>query len=124
MTVKECYERIGDYEEVIGRLGREDRICRYLGKLGGDRTFDDLCRAVEAGDVEQAFLCAHNLKGLYLNLSMTHAGQAASALCEALRAGDPDGRAPALLEALRGQHQTVLSTVDELLRTPQEGASQ
>lgn len=34
MTVKECYAQMdGNYEDVLTRIGNDDRIGKYLGKF-------------------------------------------------------------------------------------------
>ena len=40
MTLKECYEAMGaDYEAVMGRLRKEERILKYLTKFLEDPSF-------------------------------------------------------------------------------------
>ena len=65
MTIEECYTNMGaDYGDVLRRLGNEDRVKRFLGKIPEDTSFSLLCEAYEKGDGREAFRAAHSLKGI------------------------------------------------------------
>ena len=50
MTIEECYTNMGaDYGDVLRRLGNEDRVKRFLGKIPEDTSFSLLCEAYEKG---------------------------------------------------------------------------
>lgn len=115
MTLKECYDIVGSYDEAEWRLGNEQRIRRYLEKVRRDDTFEGLCAAMDRGDAENAFLCAHNLKGMYLNLALNRAGRAAAALCDALRGGSITPEAPALFQTMKTEQERLIKSLDELL---------
>lgn len=115
MTVKECYQVIGDYREACDRLGNDQRICKYLDKFRRDTSFFAFCRALEEEDYKQAFICIHNLKGLYLNLSLSFAGSCASELCEKLRNGRPEDDISALVAEAKRNHEQAVQAVNELL---------
>lgn len=115
MTVRECYARIGNYDEAIMRLGSEAYIRKYLGKFCKDGSFAALCEAMAQSDAKGAFFCVHNLKGLYLNLAMSHAGLSASRLCEALRGGELSPEVYGMMEDLKKEHEKVLDTLAVLL---------
>lgn len=123
MTLQEFYQQVGNYEDAVGRLGSEARIRKYLARFRQDTTFSQLCQAVDRKDPKEAFLFVHNLKGLYLNLAMTQAGQSASFLCEALRGGSLPADLPALLGDLRANHDRVLAALAALLDAPGEGGT-
>ena len=75
----------GNYEEVVSRFPREDRILRYLRMLPADGSMELLAAAMRTQDAETAFRAAHTLKGVALNLGLTDLAEAAAAMTEALR---------------------------------------
>ena len=90
MTVKECYESFGgDYEGVMSRLAKEERIIKYAGKFVNGTDYQSMLDALAAGDKEASFRGAHNLKGVSANLGFTPLFDTSSTLCEALRPGNP-----------------------------------
>lgn len=114
MTVKECYSIIGNYADAIGRLGSDRLIEKYLNKFLKDESFSSFYDALERKDYTQAFIHIHNLKGLCLNLSITQAGQSASALCEALRQGPPTEDITPLVSQAKEDYEKVVTTVTQL----------
>ena len=65
MTVKECYDAMGaDYEDVLGRLRKDERIQKFVLKLLNDKSYELLINSMEAGDMNEAFRAAHTLKGV------------------------------------------------------------
>lgn len=89
MTLKECYIALGgDFADVVGRLRSEQAVQKFMLKFLDDGTFDVLCGALEADNLEEAFRAAHTLKGLCLTLGFTKLAGSGSRLTEALRGGD------------------------------------
>lgn len=88
MTLRECYENMGgDYEDVVRRLMSEHLAARFVKKALEDESFPKLLSAIDQEDWEEAFLAAHTLKGVALNLSFTGLAASASELTESLRGG-------------------------------------
>lgn len=86
MTVQECYRKMGgDYEDVVKRLRREERIRRFLLMVPQDTSFTSLCSAMEEKNMAEAFRAAHTLKGICQNLSLTRLGRSVGLLTELLR---------------------------------------
>jgi HPt (histidine-containing phosphotransfer) domain-containing protein len=86
MTIKECYDAMGaDYEDVLNRLRKEDRVAKFLRKVPEDPSYDLLCRSMESRDLEEAFRAAHTMKGICQNLSLNSLYQPVSHLTELLR---------------------------------------
>lgn len=89
MTVRECYEYIGgDFEDVMSRFLREDRVEKFAKMFLDDPTYGELSAAMDAGDVGSAFRACHTLKGVCLNLSLKRLFESSNAMTEALRGGD------------------------------------
>ena len=86
MTVKEAYESVGsNYDNVLKRLGSEGMIKRFAIKFLDDPTFQDLKKALDAGDGESAFRAAHTMKGICLNLGFDKLYEVSAELTEQLR---------------------------------------
>ena len=68
------------------RLMTEERVTKFARLFLADDTYENLEKAVKAGDVEAAFRGAHTLKGVAANLGFTPLQKTSSDLTEALRA--------------------------------------
>ncbi len=88
MTLRECYQEFsGDYDEVQNRLLKPERIEKYMLKFLEDPSYEDFCKAYEAGDYEEAFRSIHMLKGVSQNLGFQALFLPCNALTELLRNG-------------------------------------
>lgn len=86
MDLQKFYESMGvDYEKVLNRLRREDRIEKYLRMVIADESFGALKAAIESKDYQSAFMAAHTIKGVSLNLELTPLAMTADKLTEYLR---------------------------------------
>ena len=48
MTVKECYDAIGaDYEDVMGRLRKDERVQKFVLKLLDDKSYQSASELAE-----------------------------------------------------------------------------
>ena len=48
MTIQECYENIGaNYDEILGRIGKAERIEKFLKLFLKDDSYPGLCKAME-----------------------------------------------------------------------------
>lgn len=75
-----------DYRQGLSRFsGAETLYRKYLIKFPEDPTFAQLQSAMAAGDYGEAFRCAHTLKGITGNLSLTSLSDAVGDLVEQLR---------------------------------------
>ena len=117
MTLKECYANMGsDYEEVLGRLGSERLIQKFVLKFLDDPSYDLLCTSMETGSYEEAFRAAHTIKGVCQNLGFAALLDSSSQLSEALRHGYTPEAGP-LTERVKEDYQRTVSAI----RTFQEG---
>ena len=115
MTVKECYEEFGgDYEEVMGRLRKEERVCKYLNMLLDSRENELVSSALAENNFQEAFLHVHNLKGIALNLSLTPLHRASDVLCEAIRHGDPGYDVTPMLQDVNNAYAAVAAAAEKL----------
>ena len=113
MNIQEFYARLGvDSETLLRRLGNEDRIRKYLGKVLEDKSFDTLTRAMLDSDYALAFLSAHTIKGTSANLEFLELNRKSSALADALRGDTPDvASAEKLFEEVRQCYNTVIELI-------------
>lgn len=115
MELKGCYKELGaDYESVLARLGSEKLVCRFLKKYFEKDEYEMLEKAVTEKDWKSAFMYAHNMKGFGLNLSLMEFSEAGSVLCEALRAGEPQGDINAMLLHIKNVYVKTQKAVGEL----------
>ena len=115
MTVRECYESLGeDYETVAERFGDDAMVRHFCGRFLQDGSFAALTEALKTGSAEAAFRAAHTLKGVCLNLGFSCLGKAASELTEYLRGrGDTVG-CDALYSAVATEYRRVADTLQVL----------
>lgn len=86
MTIIEFYEKIGgDYKGVLERLGSEKMVCHIALMFLHDDSYPKLVDAFEKEDVEEAFLAAHTLKSVCINLGFDKLYKYAFDLTEKLR---------------------------------------
>ncbi len=92
MTLKQCFEMFGgNYESVLSRMGKEERVRKFVLKFKSDPTFDFLTESLANANYTEAFRAAHTIKGLCQNLGFDRLFRSSSALTEALRGGkEPD----------------------------------
>lgn len=115
MTLKECYDAFGgNYDDAMERLMSEDLIRKYLSLFLEDDSFELLKKGLKEGDDQKAFMAAHTLKGLALNLDMTVLAGSASDLTEALRGGRKP-EADALYESCRADYERTVGAIREML---------
>lgn len=115
MTVRECYEMIGaDYEDVLNRmLGKEALVEKFAKKFLDDNSYEQLIKAMQEKNTEEAFRAAHTLKGVAQNLSFTGLYQPASALTEILRKGEMDGTQE-LLQQVCEEYKKTISFIEQV----------
>ena len=86
MNIQECYESFGgDYDDVLARLSKEERVEKYILRFLDDPSFGQLKGALAEGNTELAFRAAHTLKGVAQNLSLTPIYEIDFQLTETLR---------------------------------------
>lgn len=116
MTIQECYQEMGgNFAEVSGRLPSAKLIERFALRFLDDPSYADLCKAMEAGNREEAFRAAHTLKGVSANLSFTQLLNSAHALTELLRPQNPEipQGADALMANVRRDYETTVSAINK-----------
>ena len=117
MNVKECYEAIGgDYESMKRRFLKDDRIQKFALMFLKDSSMDDLRAGMCEKDCEKAFLAAHTLKGVCLNLGFSGLLAPVSEITEKLRARSYEG-ASELMPLVEQSYAAVCEGLKELKRS-------
>lgn len=111
MTLKDCYAAFGgDYVGVVGRMLTEERVKKFLQMFGRDTSYADLCKAMQSGAYDKAFLAAHTLKGVCANLGIDRLHKLAEEITETLR-GNVNNGADAILPALQAEYQLTVDAI-------------
>ena len=115
MTITEAYSNFsGDYEGVLNRLVKEERIIKYVRKFRDCSELDTMRNAVANNDYDIVFRETHNLKGVSMNLGFTPLQMACSQLCEMVRHGKPEGdMAPAFSE-IEASYKDVMDSIRDI----------
>ena len=110
MTLEDLKAYGANTEEGLARcLNNEAFYLRMVNLALADKYFDELKRAMDAGEARAAFEAAHALKGSIGNVALTPIYRPACALTELLRGADalPDGGG-ALLTEIMAQREKAL----------------
>lgn len=111
MTLQECYAALGgDYAGVLSRLRSERLIQKFLLKFLEDDSYDQLCRAMQQQNHQEAFRAAHTIKGICLNFGFTTLLQSSSALTDSLRNGWSPESIP-LAEQVTCDYQRTINAI-------------
>ncbi len=83
---RQLEENGADVEATLNRFMGNDAIYqKFLGKFPGDPNYANLGTNIESENYEEAYKCAHALKGVVGNLGLTPIYEAVSTLVEELR---------------------------------------
>ena len=89
MNLKDCYIKFGgDFDEVLGRLRREETVQKFAFKFLDDKSFSLFESSIGSKDYEDALRAVHTLKGICQNLSFTRLFESSSVVTNALKEND------------------------------------
>ena len=90
MTLKELYAMIGgNYDQAVRVMKMDKLIDRYVRKLKNSNVGEALAEAGAAMDGQKLFEAAHAMKGVCGNLGLSDLANAADAITEEFRPGNP-----------------------------------
>ena len=115
MTIEECYSIMGgDWDGIKRRLGNDALIAKLSLKFLSAKEYSEIGDAINNRDLEKAFLNAHTLKGVALNLGYNELAKAASALTELLRPRKLDNprEAERLYLSITSEHNKVINAIN------------
>ncbi len=113
MTVRECYDLIGDYGRVFACFHDDAKITRFLKMFLEDENFGKLKEALSKGDIDGAFIAAHTLKGVCQNLALDDLYDVDYKITEALRSRDI-ASARELFSDVDREYQNVVDAIGGL----------
>ena len=115
MSLSEFYSSLGEsLDEVLGRLGMESRIAKYLGLFANDPSFNELKEAFAKNDVKTAFRAAHTLKGVAANLGLNTLSSSSSELTEDLRPLAFTANSQSLLANVERDYNAAIEGIKQL----------
>lgn len=115
MTVQEFYNVMeSDYNEVIGRLMKEERVNKYLHKFAEGDEYAHFKESFEAQDWPEAFRMVHSIKGMCLNLGIRNLSKSSSDLCEEIRNGAPQRDLSDMLAKLDADYNETIAKIKEV----------
>ena len=86
MNLKDCYLKFGgDFDEVLGRLRREQTVRKFVFKFLDDKSFSLFEASMVKKDYSEALRAVHTLKGICQNLSFTRLFESSSLVTNALK---------------------------------------
>ena len=89
MDLRDCYNSFGgDFDEVLGRLRREETVQKFAFKFLDDKSFSLFESSIGSKDYEDALRAVHTLKGICQNLSFTRLFESSSLVTNALKEND------------------------------------
>lgn len=118
MTVEECYNMLGgSFERIKNRLPSIGLIKKFVAKFLNDRSFDELCLAMQNGERMEAFRAAHTLKGVCANLCFDRLLSSVEQLTELLRTESETihPNAFSLLEDVKKDHELTVNAINTYL---------
>ena len=114
-TLEQAYEQVGgNYQDVLKRLMNEDLVRRFMGKFLDDGSFATLKESLAAKDVDAAFMAAHTLKSVCLNLGFTNLYKPTNEITEVLRAGSLEGTEE-LFAQVEAEYNNVIDALNAAL---------
>lgn len=122
MTLQQLYETIGgDYEQALRVLRMDKLIDKHIRKLTKNGVVDGLLAAGKDMDAAQLFEAAHAMKGVCGNLGLPVLANAASAIAEEYRPGNPRTMTDAQVKDRLRQIEETYQKTAEGIRRYEEG---
>ena len=120
MDLKDYYMKTGgSFDEVLGRLRREQTVRKFVYKFLDDKSFHLFETSMGDKDYDEALRAVHTLKGICRNLSFTRLYESSSRMTEAFKAGDFENAAAGMPQLSDDYHQIIRAV--EAYKTCREG---
>ena len=120
MNLKDCYIKLGgDFNEVLGRLRREQIIQKFIYKFLDDKSFLLFEASMENKDYVEALRAIHTLKGICQNLSFTRLFESSSLVTKALKEDDWN-KALDMMPQLSKDYHAIINAIEELKISKEE----
>ena len=113
MNLKDCYIKFGgDFDEVLGRLRREQSVQKFMYKFLDDKSFHLFEASMENKNYEEALRAVHTLKGICQNLSFTKLYEISNLMTKTLKENDYQ-KAVDMMPQLTDDYYKIIHTVQE-----------
>ena len=120
MNLKDCYLKFGgDFDEVLGRLRREQTVRKFVFKFLDDKSFSLFEASMVKKDYSEALRAVHTLKGICQNLSFTRLFESSSLMTKALKENDWN-KADDMLPQLSMDYYEIINAIEELKNCKEE----
>ena len=120
MNLKDCYLKFGgDFDEVLGRLRREQTVRKFVFKFLDDKSFSLFEASMVKKDYSEALRAVHTLKGICQNLSFTRLFESSSLVTKALKENDWN-QAVDMMPRLSRDYYELINAIEELKRSKEE----
>lgn len=108
MNLKDCYLKFGgDFDEVLGRLRREQTVRKFVFKFLDDKSFSLFEASMVKKDYSEALRAVHTLKGICQNLSFTRLFESSSLVTNALKENDWDKAVDMMPKLSKDYYETI-----------------
>ena len=113
MDLKDYYMKTGgSFDEVLGRLRREQTVRKFVYKFLDDKSFHLFEASMGNKDYEEAFRAVHTLKGVCQNLSFTRLFKSSSLVTKALKENDWNKAVDMMPQLSKDYYETIDVIVD------------
>ena len=120
MNLKDCYIKFGgDFDEVLGRLRREQIVQKFMYKFLDDKSFHLFEASMENKDYEEALRAVHTLKGICQNLSFTRLFESSNLVTKALKENDWN-TAVEMMSKLSMDYYEIINVIKEFKSSGEE----
>ena len=120
MNLKDCYTKFGgDFDEVLGRLRREQTVQKFVYKFLDDKSFLLFEASMVNKDYAEALRAVHTLKGICQNLSFTRLFESSSLVTKALKESDWN-RAVDLIPLLSKDYYEIIDVIEDYKSSREE----
>ena len=118
MTLKELYTMIGgNYDQAVRVMKMDKLIDRYVRKFKNSNVGEALSEAGAAMDGQKLFEAAHAMKGVCGNLGFDDLANAADAITEEFRPGNPrsmsDAEVAERLSAIDAMYKKAVAGIEQ-----------
>lgn len=113
MNLKDCYIKFGgDFDEVLGRLRREQTVLKFVYKFLDDKSFPLFEASMGNKDYKEALRAVHTLKGICQNLSFTRLFESSSLITKALKENDWN-KAVNMMPQLSKDYYEIIDVIED-----------
>lgn len=120
MNLRDCYMSFGGkYEEVLGRLRREQTVQKFVNKFLDDKSFNLLEVSMSNKNYDEALRAVHTLKGICQNLSFTRLYESSNLMTKALKENDYN-KAVDIMPQLSKDYYQIINLIEEYKRSGEE----